>query len=46
MMMDLRTRFAKTGNPNGGMNGTWPQYSNTTGKYLDIGALPSVKKDY
>nr|WP_319377755.1 carboxylesterase family protein [uncultured Methanoregula sp.] len=45
-MMDLRTRFAKTGNPNGGMNVTWPQYSNTTGKYLDIGALPSVKTDY
>nr|WP_321352585.1 carboxylesterase/lipase family protein [uncultured Methanoregula sp.] len=46
MMMDLWTRFAKTGNPNGRMNVTWPQYSNTTGKYLDIGALPSVKTDY
>ena len=26
-LVDLWTRFAKTGNPNGGMNVTWPRYT-------------------
>ena len=42
-LIDIWTRFAKTGNPNGGMNVTWPQYSQKTGHYLDIGAIPVVK---
>jgi len=42
-MMDLWTRFAKTGNPNGGMNVTWPKYTRNKGLYLDIGSVPSVK---
>ncbi len=42
-LIDIWTRFAKTGNPNGGMNVTWPQYSQKTGHYLDIGAVPVVK---
>ena len=42
-LIDLWTRFAKTGNPNGGMNVTWPQYTREGGEYLDIGAVPVVK---
>ena len=42
-MMDLWTRFAKTGNPNGGMNVTWPKYTRDNGQYLNIGSVPSVK---
>jgi para-nitrobenzyl esterase len=42
-MMDLWTRFARTGNPNGGMNVTWPRYTNSTRQYLEIGTLPVVK---
>lgn len=42
-MMDLWTRFAKTGNPNGGMNVTWPKYTRNNDLYLDIGSVPSVK---
>jgi para-nitrobenzyl esterase len=41
--MDLWIRFAKTGNPNGGMNVTWPKYTLNDGLYLDIGSVPSVK---
>jgi para-nitrobenzyl esterase len=44
-LIDLWTRFAKTGDPNGGMNITWPAYSQESGQYLDIGAAPSVKSD-
>ncbi len=42
-LIDLWTRFAKTGDPNGGMNVTWPRYTRESGRYLDIGAVPSVK---
>ena len=42
-LIDLWTRFAKTGNPNGGMNVTWPAYTRDKGQYLDIGAVPVVK---
>lgn len=45
-MMDLWVRFAKTGNPNGGMNVTWPKYNAETDQYLDIGAAPIVKTGY
>lgn len=44
-LIDLWTRFAKTGDPNGGMNITWPKYSRDEGQYLDIGAVPSVKSE-
>ncbi|WFN35145.1 carboxylesterase family protein [Methanogenium sp. S4BF] len=44
-MIDLWTRFAKTGDPNGGMNVTWPQYTRDGGLYLDIGDIPTVKSD-
>ncbi|PKL60793.1 MAG: carboxylesterase family protein [Methanomicrobiales archaeon HGW-Methanomicrobiales-4] len=44
-LIDLWTRFAKTGDPNGGMNITWPEYTRDEGTYLDIGAVPSVKKE-
>jgi para-nitrobenzyl esterase len=42
-LIGIWTRFAKTGDPNGGMNVTWPKYSRKTGQYLDIGTAPSVK---
>jgi para-nitrobenzyl esterase len=42
-LVDLWTRFAKTGNPNGGMNVTWPNYTRAGGQYLDIGNSPVVK---
>ena len=42
-LIDLWTRFAKTGNPNGGMNVTWPKYTREKGQYLDINGSPSVK---
>jgi para-nitrobenzyl esterase len=45
-LVDLWTRFAKTGNPNGGMNVTWPKYTRDGGRYLDIGAVPIVKSGY
>jgi para-nitrobenzyl esterase len=41
-VVDLWTRFAKTGNPNGGMNVTWPKYTRESGRYLDINSTPSV----
>ncbi len=45
-VMDMWTRFAKTGNPNGGINVTWPKYSTEKDQYLDIGATPVVKTGY
>ena len=45
-LIDLWTRFAKTGNPNGGMNVTWPKYTREGVQYLDIGAVPIVKSGY
>jgi para-nitrobenzyl esterase len=42
-LIDIWTRFAKTGDPNGGMNVTWPKYNPTEDLYLDIGDIPSVK---
>jgi para-nitrobenzyl esterase len=42
-IVNLWTRFAKTGNPNGGMNVTWPQYTRAGRQYLDINITPSVK---
>ena len=41
-VVDLWTRFAKTGNPNGRMNVTWPNYTRQKGQYLDINITPSV----
>jgi len=41
-LIDLWTRFAKTGDPNGGMNVTWPKYTRDGGRYLDINSTPSV----
>ena len=41
-VVDLWTRFAKTGNPNGGMTVTWPNYTREKGQYLDINITPSV----
>ncbi|MEI7857678.1 MAG: carboxylesterase family protein [Methanomicrobiales archaeon] len=41
-VVDIWTRFAKTGNPNGGMNLTWPNYTRQKGMYLDINVTPSV----
>ncbi|WP_319578356.1 carboxylesterase/lipase family protein [uncultured Methanospirillum sp.] len=43
-MIDLWTRFAKTGDPNGGMNITWPKYTQDEA-YLDIGSVPAVKSE-
>jgi para-nitrobenzyl esterase len=45
-MMDLWVRFAKTGNPNGGINVTWPKYNIEKDQYLDIGMIPTVKTGY
>jgi len=41
-VVDIWTRFAKTGNPNGGMNVTWPNYTRAAGQYLDINTTLSV----
>jgi para-nitrobenzyl esterase len=41
-VVDLWSRFAKTGNPNGGMNIAWPNYSRQQGQYLVINITPSV----
>ncbi len=45
-VVDLWTRFAKTGNPNGGMNVTWPRYTRADGRYLDINITPTVETGY
>lgn len=42
----LWTRFAKTGNPNGGMDVTWPEYTKATDRYLDINTKLSVLSGY
>ncbi|PWR70246.1 carboxylesterase/lipase family protein [Methanospirillum lacunae] len=42
-VVDLWTRFAKTGDPNGGMNITWPSYTLKKDQYLDIDTVPVVK---
>lgn len=44
-LIDIWTRFAKTGNPNGGMNVTWPEYSRKIPQYLVINITPSVTAD-
>ena len=41
-LVDLWTRFAKTGDPNGGMQVTWPQYTRAGDQYLDINDTPTV----
>lgn len=41
-LVDLLTRFAKTGDPNGGMNVTWPKYTREGGQYLIINVTPTV----
>ncbi len=45
-VVDLWTRFAKTGNPNGGMNVTWPRYTRADDQYLDIDITPTVETGY
>jgi para-nitrobenzyl esterase len=45
-MMDYWTRFAKTGNPNGGTDVNWPEYDSLTGRYLNISAVPVVATGY
>jgi len=45
-MMNAWTSFVRTGDPNGGMNVTWPQYTIEKGEFLDIGANPVVKTGY
>ena len=45
-VVDLWTRFAKTGNPNGGMTVTWPKFTRTAGQYLDINTTPTVMTGY
>jgi len=45
-LVDLWTRFAKTGDPNGGMNVIWPQYTRAGDQYLDINETPTVKSGY
>jgi len=42
-VIDLWTRFAKTGNPNGGMAVTWPNYTRKMGQYLDINETMTVR---
>jgi len=45
-MMGLWVRFAKTGDPNGGMNVTWPKYSREKAQYLNINDTPTVISGY
>ncbi len=45
-LIDLWTRFAKTGNPNGGINVSWPKYTRAGGQYLDINITPTVMTGY
>jgi para-nitrobenzyl esterase len=42
-LIDMWTRFAKTGDPNGGINVTWPKYTREQGRYLDINQTLTVK---
>jgi para-nitrobenzyl esterase len=45
-VVDLWTNFAKTGDPNGGMNITWPRYTRAGDRYLDINTTPLVETGY
>jgi len=45
-LVDLWTSFAKTGEPNGGMDVTWPQYTRAEGRYLDINNVSTVMSGY
>ncbi len=45
-LVDFWTRFAKTGDPNGGVNVTWPQYTRADGRYLDINNVSTVMTGY
>ena len=45
-LVDLWTRFAKTGDPNGNMNVTWPRFTQTGDRYLDINDTPTVMSGY
>ena len=45
-VVDFWTRFAKTGDPNGGMDVTWPHYTRKEDRYLDINTTPSVLSGY
>jgi para-nitrobenzyl esterase len=45
-IVDLWSRFAKTGDPNGGMNVTWPRYTRAEDRYLDINDTPTVMSGY
>ncbi len=45
-VIDLWSRFAKTGDPNGGMDITWPQYTRDKDTYLDINDTPTVMTGY
>ncbi|MCX6699161.1 MAG: carboxylesterase family protein, partial [Methanomicrobiales archaeon] len=40
------TRFAKTGDPNGEVDVTWPQYTRADGRYLDINNVSTVMSGY
>jgi para-nitrobenzyl esterase len=42
-LVDLWTRFAKTGDPDGGMDVSWPNYTRENGRYLDINETMTVK---
>jgi para-nitrobenzyl esterase len=45
-LVDFWIRFAKTGDPNGGMGVTWPQYTRADGRYLDINNVSTVMTCY
>ncbi|HVP95146.1 MAG TPA: carboxylesterase family protein [Methanoregulaceae archaeon] len=45
-VVDLWTSFAKTGNPNGRMNFTWPRYTRAGDQYLDINTTLTVETGY
>ncbi len=45
-LVDLWTQFAKTGDPNGGANVTWPHYTRAEGLYLDINNVSTVMSGY
>jgi para-nitrobenzyl esterase len=45
-IVDLWTSFANTGDPNGGINVIWPQYTSVGDQYLDINISPTVMSGY
>jgi len=45
-LVDSWTNFAKTGDPNGGMNVTWPRYTRDEDRYLDINNVSTVMSGY